>query len=98
MDEYMHPQHIMESLGITYQYATPQSLYDSWWFWNCENIPDKLPRYLTAVSINPMSHVGNGINERTARIILSSRTTTKEKQRANKRRKKSQRAIAKRWK
>jgi len=41
-----HPQKVMKDLGIKYQHATPQSISNSWWFWNCENIPDKLPSFL----------------------------------------------------
>ena len=48
--KYLHPQEDMERLGITYQHATPQSIADQWWFWNCENLPDKLPDYISAMN------------------------------------------------
>src|SRR5262249_55009235 len=38
-----HAQAAMRRLGITYQYAVPQSMGDCWWFFNCENVPDPLP-------------------------------------------------------
>ena len=62
-DDNRHPQTIMESLGITYQHATPQSLGDQWWFWNCENIPDLLPIYMTDLDLNPMECIGFGLSE-----------------------------------
>jgi hypothetical protein len=47
--ENRHAQVVMEELGITYKFAFPQSLGDQWWFCDCENIPDKLPTYLTYI-------------------------------------------------
>jgi hypothetical protein len=59
-----HPQKYMESLGITYQHATPQSIADQWWFWNCENIPENLPERFSILNIDdPMQHIGNGLSE-----------------------------------
>ena len=45
--ENRHPQKVMKELGITYQKAIPQSLGDQWWFNGCENIPNKLPGFIT---------------------------------------------------
>lgn len=42
----MHPQKAMKELGITYSKAVPQSIADQWWFYDCENVPDKLPPFL----------------------------------------------------
>jgi len=64
-----HPQKQMEKLGITYQDATPQSLYDSWWFWNCENVPPELPEYLTELTIDPMLCIGHGLSKEDAEKI-----------------------------
>lgn len=61
-----HPQHVMTGLGITYQHATPQSMGDCWWFWNCENVPEKLPSFLVTSDRNPMECIGFGLNEETA--------------------------------
>lgn len=46
-NENRHPQVVMKELGITYQYAMPQSMGDQWWFLNCENLPKKMPSYLS---------------------------------------------------
>ena len=37
----------MRDLGITYEKAIPQPIADQWWFINCQNVPDALPKYLT---------------------------------------------------
>lgn len=58
----LHPQKAMVELGITYQYATPQSMGDQWWFWNCENLPDNLPPFLTVLELDPMEQIGFGLN------------------------------------
>lgn len=42
-----HPQRVMRDLGITYEKAIPQPIADQWWFINCQNVPDALPKYLT---------------------------------------------------
>lgn len=64
-----HPQVVMKNLGITYQYATPQSIIDEWWFWNCENIPDPLPIYLKLMDLNPMECIGWGLSKEDAEKI-----------------------------
>jgi len=57
-----HPQEVLRDLGITYQHATPQSIGDQWWFWNCENVPKKLPAFITELKISdPMEYVGHGL-------------------------------------
>ena len=48
-----HAQNIMRELGITYTHSTPQSLADQYWFWNCENVPTKLPSYLKQLEADP---------------------------------------------
>jgi len=63
---YYHPQEMMKRLGITYQYATPQSMLDCWWFWNCENIPENLPPYLSIEDWNPMEKINWGLSEEQA--------------------------------
>jgi len=65
-----HPQAVMEELGITYQHATPQSISDQWWFWNCENLPNNLPEFLSDLKISdPMEYVGRGLSKETAEKI-----------------------------
>jgi hypothetical protein len=48
-----HPLETLESLGLTYIVATPQSLYDSWWLWGCKNVPYPLPPYLWTLDLSP---------------------------------------------
>ncbi len=64
-----HPQQVMEDLGITYQEATPQSIADQWWFWNCKNVPDKLPEYLSDLNLDPMECIGFGLSKELAAEI-----------------------------
>jgi hypothetical protein len=59
----------MKKLGITYQHSTPQSIGDQWWFWNCENIPDPLPKHLSILKEDPMKCIGWGLSEEDAKKI-----------------------------
>lgn len=43
----IHAQQYMRDLGITYEIAVPQSICDQWWFFNCKNVPPKLPEELS---------------------------------------------------
>lgn len=43
----IHPQSQMKALGINYSMAIPQSIADQWWFYDCENIPNPLPSFLS---------------------------------------------------
>jgi len=67
--EKRHAQEVMSDLGITYQHATPQSMVDQFWFWNCENIPEILPKYLTELNANPMECIGFGLSQENAEKI-----------------------------
>ena len=62
----MHPQKAMKELGITYQHATHQSMGDQWWFWNCENLPESLPPFLTELKLDPMDSIGFGLTQEIA--------------------------------
>ncbi len=64
-----HAQKVMDKLGITYQHATPQSMGDQWWFWNCENIPESLPAYLDSLDLDPMKCIGHGLSKEDAKKI-----------------------------
>jgi hypothetical protein len=64
--ELRHAQEVMEELGITYQDATPQSMGDSFWFWNCENIPDNLPSFITELNADPMKCIRWGLSRKEA--------------------------------
>lgn len=59
----LHPQQVMKSQGITYQHATPQTLGDQWWFWNCENMPDVLPEFLEEFNDEPSKYIGWGLSK-----------------------------------
>jgi hypothetical protein len=66
-----HPQAVMQELGITFQHATPQSVADQWWFWNCENIPDPLPEFLFVAELDPMKMIGWGLSLEQAEKIAA---------------------------
>lgn len=63
------PKKAMKELGITYQEATPQSMGDQWWFWNCQNLPEKLPPFLTDLGLDPMECIGFGLSKEMAEKI-----------------------------
>lgn len=71
-----HPQLVMKELGITYRHSTPQSISDEWWFWNCENIPDVLPKYLRVLNINPFDAIGYGLSQQDAEKISQAEMIT----------------------
>jgi hypothetical protein len=64
-----HPQDIMKQLGITYAEATPQSMLECWWFWNCENVPANLPKYITELKLKPAGAVGHGLSKERAKQL-----------------------------
>ena len=68
-NENRHAQTVMKELGITYQHAVPQSISDSWEFWNCENVPNELPPYLKQMDWNPMDRIGWGLSQEVAEKI-----------------------------
>lgn len=67
--EKRHAQEVIQNLGITYQHSTPQSISDSWWFWNCENVPEELPTFIGKLKIKPEEAVGRGLSEADAKAI-----------------------------
>jgi hypothetical protein len=68
-----HPQNVMQTLGITYQYATPQSICDCWQFWNCKGVMDILPPYLSKLETDPHEMVGFGLTKEMADEIEEDR-------------------------
>lgn len=68
-NENRHPQIVMEELGITYQHATPQSIADQWWFWNCDHVPTVMPQFLTPLNLDPLDQVGWGLSKAEAKQI-----------------------------
>jgi len=69
-----HPQNVMKRLCITYQHATPQTMGDQWWFWNCENLPDVLPDHITELALDPMECIGHGLSKEEAEKIRDYQT------------------------
>lgn len=45
---YRHAILVMKDLGITYQQAVPQTMFDCWEFLDCDadSVPDVLPKYV----------------------------------------------------
>lgn len=68
-NEKRHAETVMDELGIKYQHSTPQMVYDAWWFWNCENIPENLPPFITAQDWSPMDKIGYGLSREVAEKI-----------------------------
>lgn len=56
----------MKSWGITYQHITYQPMGDSVWFWNCENVPESLPKYMSELKLDPIDCIGWGLLEEEA--------------------------------
>ena len=70
-NEKRHAIEVLNELGITYQHSTPQTICDQFWFWNCENIPVKLPNYITILNCNPFEMIGFGLSEQQAQKIIN---------------------------
>ena len=68
-----HAMKQMSRLSITYSHSTPQSMGDQWWFWNCENVPEVLPAFLTDLKLDPAKVVGYGLSEDEAQKIEGNR-------------------------
>lgn len=68
-NENRHAQKVISELGINYQHSVPQSINDSWEFWNCENVPDELPKFIKTFDCNPMDRIGFGLNQEDAEAI-----------------------------
>ena len=54
----------MEALNITYQLAVPQSMTDTWWFFNCENVRE-ISR-LKVMTVTAQQCVGWGLSQHMA--------------------------------
>jgi len=67
--EKRHAQEVMQALGIIYQHSTPQSISESWWFWNCENVPEELPTFIEKLKTKPKDAVGRGLSKADAKAI-----------------------------
>jgi len=47
-----HAQDVMNKLGITYRSCIGRSMGDDYLFWDCENVPAVLPKYITEHTYN----------------------------------------------
>lgn len=56
----------MKALGITYQLAVPQSMTDTWWFFNCDNMSDAMPSRLRVLDTTAQQCVGWGLSQQMA--------------------------------
>ncbi|KAA8698646.1 hypothetical protein [Pseudomonas proteolytica] len=56
----------MKALGITYQLAVPQSMTDTWWFFNCDNMSDATPSRLRVLDRTAQQCVGWGLSQQMA--------------------------------
>lgn len=65
-EEKRHPQIVMEELGISYQHSTPQSIAEQFWFWNCENVPESLPKFISIEDWDPIEMIGFGLSKKDA--------------------------------
>lgn len=66
-----HAQKVMSNLGITYDHAVPQSIADCWWFFNCKNVPDQIPSFLSPIKGKPTDLIGFGLSKETAERLES---------------------------
>lgn len=66
-----HAQKVMSNLGITYDHAVPQSIADCWWFFNCKNVPDPTPSFLSTIKRKPTELIGFGLSKETAERLES---------------------------
>jgi len=69
--DFRHAQEVMKDLRIKYEHSTPQSIAETWIFWNCTNIPKlkRLPSYLKVVDLDPMEWIGYGLSEEKAKEL-----------------------------
>ena len=51
--QHRHAIDAMYDLGIEFEHSVPQSLIDEYWFFNCSNVPDKLPEYISILQADP---------------------------------------------
>jgi hypothetical protein len=59
----VHPIKQMRILGIKYDFCVPKSVGDCFWFFDCTNVPSKLPDYLRVMK-NPIDEfIGHGLDE-----------------------------------
>ena len=69
-NEHRHAQVIMKELRIKYQFGTPQTAHDEYWFWNCENLPEELSKFISELGFGPEICIGYGLNSDDVKSIL----------------------------
>ena len=66
----MHAQQVMRKLGLTYKYAVPQSLYDSWWFFGVVGDVSNLLDFLKVRDFGDLRRfIGYGLSEQNIQYI-----------------------------
>jgi succinate dehydrogenase flavin-adding protein (antitoxin of CptAB toxin-antitoxin module) len=48
-------------------------MLDQWWFWNCANVPNELPEFLSILDIDPNECIGWGLNKEMAEKIVANK-------------------------
>ena len=66
-----HPQIFMATQGITYKLSVPQSIADQWWFFDCKNVPDPLPKGVTHLGLDIKTLVGYGLSMQDVAMLES---------------------------
>lgn len=61
-DENRNACEVVKELGIKYEKSVPQSICDQFWFFNCTNVPDNLPPYITPMEVDIKNLVGHGLS------------------------------------
>lgn len=61
-----HPQNILKAIGIKAMKHVPQTMGDCWDFWNCKDIPEKLPEYISVRPFLSPIEVRWGLSEKEA--------------------------------
>lgn len=80
-----HAMEYMRRLGITYEHATPQSMGDCWWFWNCQNAPEPMPDGLSVLKITPHEAIGYGLSQEDATRLERVAESQKQKRQDSRR-------------
>jgi hypothetical protein len=80
VDLYTAPKHAqvcLRELGVTYQLAVPQSMGDCWWFFNCENVPEELPGWISVRDFGDLNTlVGFGLSQKNADALIAAKATS----------------------
>lgn len=64
-----HAQQVMRNLGVSYAHSVPQSLFDCWVFFGCENLPNPLPEFMRDAG-EPHGMIGHGLTLETAEALV----------------------------